>query len=459
MKNTAILFFIMTLCVYSQTYYEEGNLVRIDFRQSEYSLSDTICKWYSSSNEHGYDIFRFIDAIDVNSQTLFIYEEHFQEDVMGWWNGTYFGVVNPSENEPEEMLFLPAWWDIFDVYDYSYPTKLKTESGILFMMGNVANSFISNNAEVFKIQYSDDSLGTLIYLAGKIDDKYLAVFSSDGGWDDYGFYLIDSLDFTDINPNNPQQVFFPEGVFPHHLEHISGNIFISDYAAYGGGLGIFIRDGLIFYLYENIFLTNIFPSMEYNWRYRNNYLYINYHPTVRRYEFNSLDSSFTNETILFDFNYDMVFDDDFKYAAFISNDSLFVFNTIVNDTISYYDISRITSPSRLIIDSPYVYIHQLKKVTVVKENDEAIVNEYSLSSYPNPFNAVTTITYSIPEAGQVEIKIYDVLGREVTTLKNEIEDAGKHKINWDANNTSSGIYICTMKTERKLMSTKLLLMK
>lgn len=70
-------------------------------------------------------------------------------------------------------------------------------------------------------------------------------------------------------------------------------------------------------------------------------------------------------------------------------------------------------------------------------------------NYPNPFNPVTTITFSIPNAGTENIaslRIYDVLGREVATLVNKILPAGIHTIRFDASHLNSGVYFYQLKT-------------
>jgi hypothetical protein len=67
--------------------------------------------------------------------------------------------------------------------------------------------------------------------------------------------------------------------------------------------------------------------------------------------------------------------------------------------------------------------------------------EFSLSqNYPNPFNPVTTINYTLASSGKVELKVYDILGREVQTLVNDIQNAGSHTVNFNAVNLSSGVY-------------------
>lgn len=73
--------------------------------------------------------------------------------------------------------------------------------------------------------------------------------------------------------------------------------------------------------------------------------------------------------------------------------------------------------------------------------DYLIPKNFELSqNYPNPFNPSTTIEYSIPKDANVTLKIFDVLGKEVSTLENSQKSAGTYIINWNASNFSSGIY-------------------
>lgn len=99
-------------------------------------------------------------------------------------------------------------------------------------------------------------------------------------------------------------------------------------------------------------------------------------------------------------------------------------------------------------------------VTSVNEITHIIPNEYQLlQNYPNPFNPSTKINYSIPKASFVRLKIYDVLGREITKLVNEYEPAGKHEVIWNATNLPSGVYIYTLRVNGFSASQKMLLLK
>jgi len=79
--------------------------------------------------------------------------------------------------------------------------------------------------------------------------------------------------------------------------------------------------------------------------------------------------------------------------------------------------------------------------TTVGVNDFSVPIEYILSqNFPNPFNPSTTIKYQILELSFVTLKVYDVLGNEITILVNEEKPVGSYEVSWNASNLPSGIY-------------------
>ena len=89
-----------------------------------------------------------------------------------------------------------------------------------------------------------------------------------------------------------------------------------------------------------------------------------------------------------------------------------------------------------------------------------MVNGYSLEqNYPNPFNPSTTIKYQIPELSFVTIKVYDVLGNEITTLVNEEKPAGNFEVEFNASNLTSGIYFYRIQAGDFVETKKMVLMK
>jgi len=79
--------------------------------------------------------------------------------------------------------------------------------------------------------------------------------------------------------------------------------------------------------------------------------------------------------------------------------------------------------------------------------------------YPNPFNPNTTIKYQIPKAGNVVLKIYDILGREVATLVNEVKSEGRYEVNFDASSLASGVYLYSMQAGGFVCTKKMILIK
>jgi len=82
----------------------------------------------------------------------------------------------------------------------------------------------------------------------------------------------------------------------------------------------------------------------------------------------------------------------------------------------------------------------------------SVILKYDLSqNYPNPFNPSTLITYSIPISSNVIVKVYNVLGKLITTLVNENQEAGIYKVNFDAKSLSNGIYFYKIIDGSKIM--------
>ncbi len=95
----------------------------------------------------------------------------------------------------------------------------------------------------------------------------------------------------------------------------------------------------------------------------------------------------------------------------------------------------------------------------VNETEHMVYNFNLEQNYPNPFNPVTTISYQIPKEGHVELKIFDLLGREIAILVNGERAAGKHEIKLDGSSISSGLYFYRMKASNYIATKKLILMK
>jgi photosystem II stability/assembly factor-like uncharacterized protein len=96
----------------------------------------------------------------------------------------------------------------------------------------------------------------------------------------------------------------------------------------------------------------------------------------------------------------------------------------------------------------------------VDEKTPLLPDGFSLSqNYPNPFNPGTTIEYAISRETSVQLKVYDMLGRELVMLVNDQQSAGSYKVKFDAHNLASGVYYYTLKAGSFVSTKSLILMK
>jgi hypothetical protein len=92
--------------------------------------------------------------------------------------------------------------------------------------------------------------------------------------------------------------------------------------------------------------------------------------------------------------------------------------------------------------------------------DGGIITEYLLlQNYPNPFNPSTTINYQIKEKGFVTLKVYDMLGKEVANLVNEVKPEGIFEVKFDASKLPSGVYIYSIRVNDFVQNQKMILLK
>ncbi len=99
-------------------------------------------------------------------------------------------------------------------------------------------------------------------------------------------------------------------------------------------------------------------------------------------------------------------------------------------------------------------------VTGVKQADNNIPQNFLLEqNYPNPFNPSTQISYSIPSTEKVTLKVYDELGKEVSTLVNQEQAAGNYTVDFDASQFASGVYFYRIHAGNIIQMKKMILMK
>ena len=146
---------------------------------------------------------------------------------------------------------------------------------------------------------------------------------------------------------------------------------------------------------------------------------------------------------------------------FENNNSVSSINTFTSNTLfsfaSYKDGNKLDI---WLAGDGMTLLHNTIIITNIK--NDVVNNDFSFKlfqNYPNPFNPLTTIKYQIPKESNVTIKVYDVLGKEITTLLNAEQKAGHHKVEWDGKNYASGIYFYRIRAGEFVLTKKMLLIK
>jgi hypothetical protein len=111
---------------------------------------------------------------------------------------------------------------------------------------------------------------------------------------------------------------------------------------------------------------------------------------------------------------------------------------------------------------PFADVVPISSFEVAEDDvqDPNLPTEYDLfQNSPNPFNPVTSIKFSLPEASYVRLSVYNILGQAVADLVDGNLEAGNHTVSWDGHNAASGIYLYRLEVDRRVFTKKMLLMK
>jgi len=93
------------------------------------------------------------------------------------------------------------------------------------------------------------------------------------------------------------------------------------------------------------------------------------------------------------------------------------------------------------------------------EENTASGIELNVKAIPNPSNSITTISYQLPSESLVDLKVYDMYGRQVSVLVQDRKNAGTHSVQLDASNLNSGVYICRLRAGTEVVSERLIIVK
>jgi hypothetical protein len=143
------------------------------------------------------------------------------------------------------------------------------------------------------------------------------------------------------------------------------------------------------------------------------------------------------------------------------------FNSITSEFLGNIELPG--SAADLFFDSKFwsydennntLKVYYLTSVGVEENNNINSPIEFELSqNYPNPFNPGTVIRYQLPVASQISLKVFNVLGNEITTLVNDYKPAGSYDVDFNSANLSSGVYFYQLKAGTFIQTRKMLLIK
>jgi hypothetical protein len=141
--------------------------------------------------------------------------------------------------------------------------------------------------------------------------------------------------------------------------------------------------------------------------------------------------------------------------------------TANNSSVIYYDARPYYSVEGTTADPDWAYVPAIiqdnespRNNSLNRSSDIETVENYALDqNYPNPFNPSTIVNYQVPEKGFISLKVYDILGREVITLVNEVKTQGKYSVTFDEANLTSGVYIYQLKANGFSSTKKMILTK
>jgi len=107
-----------------------------------------------------------------------------------------------------------------------------------------------------------------------------------------------------------------------------------------------------------------------------------------------------------------------------------------------------------------LFVHNPNGVVSVKEVNNLIVEKFHVhQNYPNPFNSQTSVKFELSKIGNIEISLYDILGRKLSTLINEYKQSGSYNYNFNFNSLSSGIYFMRFDFEGDMIIKQIVLIK
>ncbi|HJY64946.1 MAG TPA: T9SS type A sorting domain-containing protein, partial [Ignavibacteria bacterium] len=125
-----------------------------------------------------------------------------------------------------------------------------------------------------------------------------------------------------------------------------------------------------------------------------------------------------------------------------------------------YAVSFLSQDSIIITGQGGTILSSFQSVLGINKSNNQVPGSYKLlQNYPNPFNPNTVIEFSLADRSYMNLKVYDVTGKEIETLVNQILNAGNYKVSFNGQNLTSGIYFYRLQTNEFAETKKMILIK
>jgi hypothetical protein len=461
----SFLYFIIitsSLVYCQQDYITEGNLIRVKFDQAVIDPADTLGYWYNGAAT--YDSSRhYSEHVRAGGNEYFItYQrkfpggtDHMGFEIMDWG----YSLERVDDYNIKHGLYNGgAYIECHSFWLAEGLRRISTKNGIWLLAGGFGNNFISNDGAFHQgyLSHNLDSTNELQHIVGQVGDKYAAVFfNTDSGKYFCSLFDIDNSPYIDAI----EEITLSDGMLPEQVLHISGGLYLIRTAniCYNENYGTYFR----LYGLDGNQLKSLRDLENLPWnsafeRRGGKFLFF-VSDSISTFTFNEADSTFIHEQTI---PKSMAYDLNYKYGAKLSGDSIYIYDAYTQEKLYSIYSNGAGALGDMFVDSPYVYIHHISRTIGVTDDINENANlKYKLSAYPNPFNPQTTIAFTIPNAGKVELAVYDMLGRKVTELLNEYRDKGSYEVKFNGANLASGIYFYAIRAGNFVKTNKLILLK
>ncbi|KUG26915.1 hypothetical protein ASZ90_003238 [hydrocarbon metagenome] len=457
---------LLLIRIVAQVTTHRGNLLVIDMYSSEINSADTVGNWEKNVYSTGTADSHYIGVICNNSKHYFLFSNINYGFDFGLNNSTNNYLQVFQDDVYKHILHYNQWFDVPEPYLHFIPYIKKVENGFWILFGNLGNTFVRNDDSLFITpNYSESDL---MHIAGRIQGDELIVFRQKESYYHINKYYLADLSSSPqienmrpiiVEPDQSNNYMFSITKFSHLGNNAyaflsaDGRLWIAEYEG----------DGIKHKL--NLVISHEWFNVD-NAQLIGNNLFKSGSGKIYSQQINPTDYSISEDEIFVD-KVNFAHDNGFKsnFFSFIRNDSLLIYSLKEKIFVNSFDLSAINYSGNVIVDSPYVYVHQTLTVTDVK--DEFLKNEFSLEqNYPNPFNPTTTIKFTLPNVGdeyihplQTKLIVYDILGREIITLVNEVKSAGTYEVEFYAIDLPNGVYLYRLQFGNKSQTKKFVLLR